>query len=219
MDEPEKGQETPDDQERVSRHEARRQRREQRKQERQEPDKAAERRKKLLLYGLFGVVAILAIYATGFLIVPFFTPADAIQRQLADVPNSFVHWHADVDIVVCGEERTLPEATPGNDIGSPEMHTHDKQENLRSLPGTDGNGLIHSEGNFNTNPIEHTMGRFMDYMNIPFTNTSVYEFSNGDACPDGKQGMLRMLLNGQNSTLFRDHVPHDGDLIQLEFGP
>ncbi|MGH7362598.1 MAG: hypothetical protein ACREKK_14510 [Candidatus Methylomirabilales bacterium] len=41
----------------------------------------------------------------------------------------------------------------------------------------------------------------------------------GEPCPDGRQGRLRLLVNGTVNAAMERYVPRDGDRIRVEFGP
>ena len=96
--------------------------------------------------------------------------------------EGLVHWHAKTSISVCGEIRSLENlGTEENLAGLPLLHTH-------------GDNLIHIEGR----PVTYddvTLGRYFDSIDIPFSNEKLMEKTNGDKCPDGKEGELTVLLN------------------------
>jgi hypothetical protein len=148
---------------------------------------------------------------------------DLIEQQdnsfdLSGIPNSFVHWHADVDVIICGKEFNLPEASQGGLIGTPYMHTHDRDVNKRSLAGSDGNGVIHSEGLIKTQPQEHTLVAFMQRINVrPFNEEGILDRKNGDKCPDGNPGTLKVFVNDQQMKSFMNYIPRNGDFIRVEF--
>ncbi len=196
--------------------------REQKRQQKEEMKKAEHEKlknerlkKKVATYGgaSLGIVAVLAAI--------FFLGSNAGvvagEYNLSGVPDGFVHWHADVDIVLCGKEIALMEPAIGDLIGTENMHAHDKSANLASLPGSDGNGVLHSEGMVKSQPEEHTLKRFMDHMNIrPFGSTELLQYRNGDLC-DGSEGMVKLFVNGQRRHDFDTYIPRNRDFIRLEF--
>ena len=158
-----------------------------------------------LLYGVFTVLSV--------------SPTGNSVYDLSGIPNGFVHWHADVDIITCGNDRKLPEALPNQLLGTHNMHTHDKAANLASLPASDGNGVIHTEGTIRDNPTEHTLGRFLSALGIKYSETSIYEFNNGDLCSNtNTTGTLKVFINDQETLNWISYLPRDGDFIRLEFG-
>ena len=170
---------------------------------------------------LVGVIAVVAAIVSLF----FFTRATEAQPRIGQ------HIHAALDIYVCGQkEPNLPFFEAG-------VHTH-------------GDGLIHihpqSTGEEATGA---AVGKFFQYGGWELTNSTVTlpgdrTFKDGDSCPDGQTGVLRMLKyrltwrssSGDNGLLgdecsqvadadmqevkdFPDYVPKDGDCLHLVFGP
>ncbi len=130
--------------------------------------------------------------------------------QGASRPPSYtgrpVHWHALFDIKICSEPKNLLEYDPGRRMVGPMLtHTH-------------GDNKMHIEGQVNR-PEEIKIGGFMEALNIPFSATTIKSKTNGDSCPDGQPGMVKMFVNGQPNTDFREYVPKDGDAIRIVFEP
>ena len=210
----------------LSRHELRELRRERRKEDRKdEEDKQSKsrRQKKLLIY----VIGVMVVLGIGFGAYSLSTNGNSInidttnyiQSQLSAIPSSFVHWHADVDVFVCGEERRLPEALLGGLLGTGSLHTHDSSTNGQSFRNSDGNGIIHNEGNIHNYPIEQTLGKFFELMGIPFSENGIFDVKNGDSCPDGSPGKLKVFVNDQEMQTheFLFYIPRDGDRIKISF--
>ena len=206
-----------------SKHERRMQRREERKTERQyEAHKEGKKNRGLMLL----VVGAIVLLGAGYLTfsappsssgVPVTSAVTVAQSDLVGIPNTFVHWHADVDVILCGEKQQLPEASPGSLIGNRNMHTHARSANLGSLPNSDGNGVIHNEGLILNQPSQQTVGAFMDHMNIVFATDQIMHLRNGDACSDGSSGTVQFFVNGEPNPQFRNYIPRDGDFIKIEF--
>jgi len=208
----------------LSKHERRMLRREGKKEQRDESEQQERKQKsrKNMLYIVAGILIIagIAYGATSF-------PATgnhiaSTEFDLSGIPNSFVHWHADVDIFICGEKQQLPEALSGGHqssgiIGVGSLHTHDHQANLNSFPGSDGNGVIHSEAVILRQPQEQTVGKFLDLMSIPFSEEQIMDKRNGDSCPDGSIGNVKFTVNGIENTQWRNYIPRDNDFIVIEF--
>lgn len=206
-----------------SRHELREERRELRKQERlqqEEGQRKTSQRNRILGIGL----AVLLVIGIGYAVTGALTaggdPADRdyLQEQLVDIPAGFVHWHADVDVFVCGQERRLPEALPGGLIGDHQLHTHDATTNRQSFAGSsDGNGVVHNEGDITLAPHLHTLGQFLENLNIPFSSDGVYEYRNGGSCAAGAIGQLTVTVNEKILENPKDYIPRDGDKIEVRF--
>lgn len=121
------------------------------------------------------------------------------------------HWHARYGVIICGTSRPRLHATPGG------VHTH-------------GDGVIHvhpgtaaeAGGNANLGQFFRTAGsRFFP---SSFTASSIQlpgdrPYANGDPCPDGRLGTLRLFVNGPAEPSMDRYVIQDGDVIRMEFGP
>jgi len=155
----------------------------------------------------------------------------AFARGTSAQPSIGDHIHAALNIYVCGQtEPPLPFFEAG-------VHTH-------------GDGLIHIHPESSSEEgAGAAVGKFFQYGGWQLTSTTLglpgdVTFKNGDACPDGRTGVLRMLefrlswrSNTGNPSVFSDecsrvpdsdmqevkdfpgYVPKDGDCLHLIFGP
>jgi len=122
----------------------------------------------------------------------------------APLPRMGDHWHARYSIVLCGQVQPSLPFTQGN------VHSH-------------GDGLIHihpeapSESGNNA-----SLRRFFASAGVTFSASAI-EFSdgkayrNGNRCPDGTTGTVRLLVNGRASEAYDRYVPRNGDTIVIEF--
>ena len=119
------------------------------------------------------------------------------------------HWHAYTPIMICGQETRLPIET-----GSlQKAHTHEEKNLVHwhdRLPYDNTNKKI-----MNATPL--FLGSFFDEIKIPFDNDKIMDKKNGDQCPDGKPGTLKMFVNGKPNTEFRDYLWKNYDVIVLVF--
>ncbi|MBI4176664.1 MAG: hypothetical protein HY518_05640 [Candidatus Aenigmarchaeota archaeon] len=210
----------------LSRHDMKELRREERKEGRkQEADKQdkAKRKGRILTWLVF----ILIVAGIGYGGYGFFTSPvtgnsvdmDYIREQALAFPDGFTHQHADLDIVLCGVEQNLPGAPLNGQIGPSELHTHDSVTNQRSLVNSDGNGVIHTEGNVRNSPEAHTIGRFLEHMGIAFSETSIMNYKDGDICQlSGEAGSVSATLNDNPLEKWINYLPKDGDIIVISFG-
>lgn len=109
-----------------------------------------------------------------------------------------VHWHANLRILVCGDERKIPV-----NKGEPLLHTH-----------RDAN-RIHIEGLIQ-GPSDVTLGKFMNAVGVPFSETQVFDITNGEGC-NGQPGVWKMTVNDASSEEFENYAINDGDNIELIF--
>jgi len=127
-----------------------------------------------------------------------------------------VHWQAYVDLTVCGEHVDLPcfKETSGTVhgepfCGTPTIHHH-------------YNNILHIEGNIE-NEDDITLGKFFDSTGITFDSTHILNYTNGDICPDGKPGVLKMYVNDKPRTDYSDYIPFatkdaQKQVIKITFG-
>lgn len=122
------------------------------------------------------------------------------------------HWHAKIDIVLCGEHKNLPFSPPGQSHkGAPTLHSHD-----------DNKMHIETEGQImKRNQI--SLGKFMDAVGVTFSATEIMDKKNGDLCLNSTTpGSVKMFVNELPNTEFRDYVPNlvpdaQMDTIKIEF--
>ncbi len=116
------------------------------------------------------------------------------------------HWHARYLVVICGKPVPDMPFTLGG------IHTQ-------------GDGVIHIEPrtaadagrNANLQRFFASAGVTFARDRIAFPNAMV--FRNGDRCPDGTVGTVRLLVNGRPNRSFERYVPLDGDIIVVQFSP
>ncbi len=141
-----------------------------------------------------------------------------IYENLVSETGGPIHWHADFHVYACGEKLDLKDPQfPSNKIGTPLYHEHNDDR-------------IHLEGTLLTWD-SATFGRFFDviggdlepgYLKYPTVN-GVEEYRNGDICPDGSVGTLKVYVNGQKIDDYSNYIiyPHayvpPGDCIMVMF--
>jgi plastocyanin len=124
------------------------------------------------------------------------------------------HWHASYTYYMCGEKQ------PNAPTWESGVHTH-------------GDGIMHIHP---FQPFEEGSGarmvKWFDYgggvlsqdeIRLPGQSESK-TMHNGDTCPDGtpeagQTGTVQVFVNGKKLDDWSRYIPHDGDRIQLIFGP
>lgn len=181
---------------------SRREQREARKQQRaaeREVRMAQMSRKKTIKSVITWSIILLAIGGVVWWIV-----AQATVDRGVQFPYGQVHWHARLDISVCGEPRGLEHlGSTSHHVGLPLLHTH-------------GDNLIHVEGAPRYFK-DITLGRFFNGLGIEFSNTGIYEYENGDACPNGTPGTLQVSVNGESIQNATEYSIRDDDEIKITF--
>lgn len=116
------------------------------------------------------------------------------------------HWHATVDILICGKERNDIKllGDTNHHAGLSVLHTH-------------GDGVIHLEP---AGPVynkeEINLGEFFDAVGLKFSLTEILDKKNGDKCGD-KEGKVKMFVNDKENSEFRNFNFKDGDRIKIVF--
>ncbi len=142
-----------------------------------------------------------------------------VYENITSVTKGPVHWHADYQIWACGERLELhePGSSLSNKQGNELLHGHEDDR-------------IHIEGTI-TNLNEVALSKFFEANNGLLTNDQLKIYAedglktyiNGDLCPDGQQGYLKVYVNGKLKTNPKDYVisPYPivppGDCIIIEF--
>jgi hypothetical protein len=114
------------------------------------------------------------------------------------------HWHAQFAILVCGKALPPFPASAGG------VHTH-------------GDGLIHIHpANTTESGNNANLGRFLASVGVRLTPTSLQlpdgtVHRNGDTCPGGKAGTVRVLINGKASDAANAYVLRNQDVVVIEF--
>lgn len=179
-----------------------RERQEARKQQRaaeREERIAQARRKKTFKSFIIWSVAILALGG-----IVWWVASQATTDRGVEFPYGSVHWHATLDIRVCGEPAGV------EDLGSTSSHVG------LSLLHTHGDNLVHVEGApryFS----DITLGRFFNGLGIEFSDTGIYGYENGDLCPNGSPGTLSVSVNGEPIQNATQYPVKDENQIKIAF--
>lgn len=154
---------------------------------RQEEQEARDRKKSYTTTGI--ILAVFVIFAIG--IIYLMTTKEEMY-----MPRE-IHWHALVDINLCGQHKDLPRAESSDTVhgkayrGIHLLHTHD-------------DNVIHIEGVIPKKE-DIALGRFFDAIEVPFDKDKIMDVKNGDLC-NGKPGLLKMYVNDVPSTSVRDYI-------------
>ncbi len=119
----------------------------------------------------------------------------ATEINIGSHQNLKNHIHQDLEIIINGEEQLIPSNIgifPG--IMRP-IHTHDSS------------GEIHVEGPCVRN---FTLGDFFDIWKKEFDSTRIFDKTT-------ENGTLKMTVNGQENSEFRNLILRDGDKIKIEY--
>ena len=157
-------------------------------------------REKIMLYA--GIALAVIVVAGIFLALPKPEPAEYNAAGIS-FPTGQVHWHATPKIYMCGESTPIPTPYAGQHLGSGLLHTHE-------------DALVHVEGAVSS-PSQITIGAFMANIGMKFSGTELLDKKNGDLCPGGAAGRVRLVVNHNENQELQNYVMRDGDLIEMRF--
>lgn len=187
--------------------EIKKEKKEEEKQQHHESKAQKELKGKIIKYSITTAVIILIVFGGYYFIIK---PI----KEFRPYTNGLVHWHANFEVSICGVKQDF---THGYDfehdaIGTPLLHTHN-------------DNTIHIEGRVPKKE-DIAIGHFFDNIRVSFSSTKIMDKKNGDLCPDGKPGTVKMYVNEQQNNEFRDYIPsqctspnihQDCDKIEIKF--
>lgn len=119
------------------------------------------------------------------------------------------HWHVHADIKVCGEKKLFSYET--GDLKK--LHTHVETNKVHwhgLLPAVPITKEI-------TDYSQMKMSNLFAELKVPVSADEIYNFKNGDTCPNGRVGNLKVSVNDQEQPDFLNYILKDGDHISVEF--
>ncbi|MEK6874864.1 MAG: hypothetical protein AABX52_03900 [Nanoarchaeota archaeon] len=179
-------------------HQERELRRKQREEEREAQHQTilSKKRNKQIIYWSIGVLLIVSI------IFIFYKATNNLEKPLT---ASEIHWHADVDIQLCGIHKDLPRVPQGaGHFGTVLAHTHDDNK-------------LHLEGQIFRKK-DALVGTFLEAIGVEFNEVELYGKRAGDLC-NGKPGSIHSFINEKSVLVqeLKEYVIKDGDKIKLSF--
>lgn len=173
-------------------------RRQRRLLKKQEAAQAREKQEKKKSGGKYVGLALLVVLIAG--------AVYGLQRLAATTPETTytdkpVHWHAAIDLTVCGEKRDLP--APGSSSGQ----AHGSSMAGETLSHHHFDNIMHIEGRV-IDPQDIAFGKFADSIGLAFDSDKLMEKVNGDTCAEGgAPGQVKMFVNDEPNTEFRAYIP------------
>ena len=119
------------------------------------------------------------------------------------------HIHAYVPVMTCGSYYRFP--TEVGALTGP--HTHEEKNIIHwhdKLPYDTASQRV-------TNASPLTLGAFFDAIDVPFSQTRIYDYKNGDKCPDGTTGTLKIFINGVLNENPRAYIWQNHDIVRIFF--
>lgn len=123
----------------------------------------------------------------------------ALQNKPTMYVDREVHWHSNIEFNICGVPKEIPCDAKGSGV------VHGKEFCGETLMHHHFDGTLHIEGVIPKKE-DIMLGRFFDKIGVPFDKDKLLDKKNGDLC-DGVPGVVKMYVNGIESSAFRDYVP------------
>ncbi len=114
------------------------------------------------------------------------------------ISSTGIHWHSSISIIIKGEKVNIPTNIGIGAVHSP-MHTHESD------------GTIHMEYNGVVYEKDTHLRRFFEIWGKNFNSKGIMGNING------KDGVLRMTVNGVENSEFENYSIKDGDTIEIIF--
>lgn len=140
-------------------------------------------------------IAILVIIITG---VRWILNSDQRIEDNKLLSRNGVHWHAQLSIVIKGEQSEIP-GNIGLGVTHNPMHTHD------------ADGEIHMEFSSAVRESNVRLKEFFKVWKKEFSGTCIFEFCNGT------EGTVKMFVNDNESAAFENYQMSDGDRIEIRY--
>lgn len=119
------------------------------------------------------------------------------------------HWHFHFDAKICDETKLLPYET----ADLLKLHTHVETDKVHF------HGLL---------PVDPKTKEITDYsdlklrnvfaqLKVPVKENEVYGYKDGDTCPNGRTGELKVLVNGEEQKDFMNYILKNSDKVTIRF--
>jgi len=160
---------------------------------------------------LTGIIIAAVIFGLGYSVSSFYNEGGEKGFTVCgpDGCDLAIHAHAELEMSVCGEEYDL--GLEDGNLG--QQHTHKEKNKLHF------HSLIKSEKDTGKllEPEKLFVGELFDQLEIQFTKECFGEYCNGDICPNGNAGELKMTVNGIPNEEYDEYVWNDGDTVKISF--
>lgn len=139
------------------------------------------------------VILIFAIVVLPFGLIFYLIFSGANQQ-----PAQASHWHSPISYEICGED-----------------YKFDEREAHGLLHGHEDN-TIHVEGVI---PGDESikLKNFFKTIGVEFNESQIGPYKNGDLCPDGTPGKVKLLINGEENLEYGEWVIKDKANVKVIF--
>ncbi len=166
--------------------------------------------KKFLFLALAIPVVLSTLYLAG----------HTVYKNISSVTKGPVHWHADYELWICGEQQELrdPEGFE-NKVGTNVLHEHD--DNRIHIEG-----VVEALGDVSLASYFSSIGGLLSHHELRFpSEKGMITVKDGTSCPGGADGLLKVYINGNLAGEPESYVPAPeinvppGDCIIIDFSP
>lgn len=116
------------------------------------------------------------------------------------VTRSGLHWHPKLSIYIKGKKQEIPANVGIGAIHQP-IHTHEDNKE----------GIIHMEMEGTVTKEQTKLGNFFRIWGKQFNSNCIF-----DKC-NGKEGKVRITVNGEENKDFENYKMQDGDNIEIRY--
>lgn len=161
---------------------------------------------------LFFLIAIPVVIST------FYLAGHTIYKNITSATKGPVHWHADYELWICGEQKELrdPEGFE-NKVGTSVLHEHN--DNRIHIEG-----VVEELGDVSLGAYFSSIGGLLTHHELRFPSENGFaEVKDGVPCPGDVQGIFKVYVNGKLTEEPERYVPSPeinvppGDCIIFDF--
>lgn len=117
------------------------------------------------------------------------------------VERNGLHWHPKLTVTIKGQKQEIP-ANLGIGAVHQKLHTHDQDAK---------DGVIHMEMKGLVTKDETKLENFFRIWGKKFSSAEIFDKTNGS------DGIVKMLINGEESKDFENYKMRDGDQIEIKY--
>ncbi len=162
----------------LTNHEKKQLRKEQREKEeigKNEIKSKKELNKKIVKYSIITLILLVIVFGGYYFVIKPIKDFEPYYKGA-------YHWHANFEVSICGQ---LAQIKCGAGMcGMMNFHHHN-------------DNIIHIEGSSIAKKEDLYLGNFFRGLGLDFSNQSLFDKKNGDLCPNGNAGIVKMYVDGQ----------------------
>ncbi len=148
-------------------------------------------------YGLLLIIALFFVMWIIWMLVGAFINPKQVKSTNG---TQQVHWHMPISYNLCWDTSQLKDSGEHG-----KLHGHDDKQ-------------VHVEWFVNMDKRDETLWAFFKSANIPFSQTQIGKYKNGDTCSwSDTPWRVSVMINWQENTEFENYILNDKDTIKIIF--